>query len=194
MATSRAKPTIQVPPRGSVGFLYANGSGPGFSPGPMTLVSSFFPEHSPFSFSQLLAGAMASPLSDGGVGRKWDKPVNLVVPPPQLQPQLQVENMSPLFMVPPGLSPSGLLSPLPVSSKFRGIQLLLLRLVYISFGFILYDFLGDVDMFVFDYAFSLTWNSCRINYTTSKYCHYPNKLESSHMYSRSASSLLGRRE
>nr|AKA27897.1 WRKY protein [Salvia miltiorrhiza] len=136
--SSRAKPTIQVPPRGSVGFLYANGSGPGFSPGPMTLVSSFFPEQSPFSFSQLLAGAMASPLaakpgfppaydswkdgkeksicdagsnSEAGVGRKWDRPVNLVVPPP---PQLQVESMgmSPLFMVPPGLSPSGLMSPL----------------------------------------------------------------------------------
>nr|UVI59185.1 WRKY transcription factor 2 [Ocimum tenuiflorum]WIE96213.1 WRKY transcription factor 2 [Ocimum tenuiflorum] len=132
--TSRAKPTIQVPPRGSAGFLYANGSGPGFSPGPMTLVSSFFPEHSPFSYSQLLAGAMASPLaakpgfspafdfgrdgrerdvsddgksSEAGVGRKWDRPVSLVVPPPQ-----GAESMSPLFMVPPGLSPSGLLSPL----------------------------------------------------------------------------------
>ncbi|KAH6806417.1 hypothetical protein C2S51_031248 [Perilla frutescens var. frutescens] len=140
-ATSRAKPTIQVPTRGSVGFLYANGSGPGFSPGPMTLVSSFFPEQSPFSFSQLLAGAMASPMaakpgfspafdcgkdgkegnfyddgknSEGGVGRKWDRPVNLVLPTPPPPPQLQVEsvNMSPLFMVPPGLSPSGLLSPL----------------------------------------------------------------------------------
>lgn len=140
-ATSRAKPTIQVPPRGSVGFLYANGSGPGFSPGPMTLVSSFFPEHSPFSFSQLLAGAISSPLtakpgfasaydfrkdgkegkfyddgknSEGGVGRKWDRPVNLVVQPPP-PPPLQVAEsmtMSPLFMVPPGLSPSGLMSPL----------------------------------------------------------------------------------
>lgn len=141
--TYRAKPTIQVPPRGSVGFLYANGSGPGFSPGPMTLVSSFFPDHSPFSFSQLLAGAIASPLtakpgfspafdfgkdgkqgnicddgknSEGGVGRKWDRPVSLVVPPPPLLQVADSMSMSPLFMVPPGLSPSGLLSPIQVSS------------------------------------------------------------------------------
>lgn len=130
MATSRTKPTIQVPPRASVSFLYANGSGPGFSPGPMTLVSTFFPEQSPFSFSQLLAGAMASPLAakpgflpgydcgkDGSSyvdGKPSDGDFGQKPPPPQ----------SPLFMVPPGLSPSGLLSPLPVSSQFRWIYAL----------------------------------------------------------------------
>lgn len=144
---SKSKPTIMVPPRGSMGFLFANGSGPGFSPGPMTLLSSFFPEQGPFSFSQLLAGAMASPLapkpgflptyhsgkeekegnfSDNGknsescVGHKWDKPMNLVA----AQPQPQLESLSPLFMVSPGLSPTGLLnspgylSPLQVSYQF----------------------------------------------------------------------------
>lgn len=142
----RAKPTILVPPRGSMESLFTNGSlGLGFSPGPMTLVSSFFAEQGPFSFSQLLAGAMASPIAaakpgfwmtaeedkgidssddgkvseSGGGGYKRNRPVNLVV----AQPQLQVEGISSLFMVPPGLSPSGLLnspgflSPLHVRSS-----------------------------------------------------------------------------
>ncbi|XP_011085706.1 probable WRKY transcription factor 4 isoform X1 [Sesamum indicum] len=116
----KPKPTILVPPRASMEFLFTNGSGPWFSPGPMTLVSSFFPEQGPFSFSQLLAGAMASPLpakpgslptnasgkegnfsSDGKI-----RPTNLVV----ASPQPPLESLSPLFMVPPGLSPSGLLN------------------------------------------------------------------------------------
>ncbi|KAG8384662.1 hypothetical protein BUALT_Bualt04G0141300 [Buddleja alternifolia] len=134
-ATAKAKPTILVPPRGSMESLFTNGLGFGFSPGPMTLVSSFFAEQGPFSFSQLLAGAMASPIappkppsfllnndsekeqkggdisddgknSDSGVGYKRNRPMNLVV----AQPQLQLESLSPLFMVPPGLSPSGLLN------------------------------------------------------------------------------------
>ncbi|KAL0461589.1 UNVERIFIED_CONTAM: putative WRKY transcription factor 3 [Sesamum latifolium] len=58
----KPKPTILVPPRASMELLFTSGSGPWFSPGPMTLVSSFFPDQGPFSFSQLLAGAMASPL------------------------------------------------------------------------------------------------------------------------------------
>ncbi|KAL0431759.1 UNVERIFIED_CONTAM: putative WRKY transcription factor 4 [Sesamum radiatum] len=116
----KPKPTILVPPRASMELLFTNGSGPWFSPGPMTLVSTFFPDQGPFSFSQLLAGAMASPLpakpcslptnasgkednfsSDGKI-----RPTDRVVAPPQ--PPL--ESLSPLFMVPPGLSPSGLLN------------------------------------------------------------------------------------
>ncbi|KAL6499130.1 hypothetical protein OROHE_026158 [Orobanche hederae] len=84
----KAKPRILVPPRGS---LFANGSGPGFSPDPASLVSSLFPEQGRFSFSQLLAGAMASPLATA-------------------QPQPQLESPSPSFMVPSGLSPTGLLN------------------------------------------------------------------------------------
>ncbi|KAK4417632.1 putative WRKY transcription factor 4 [Sesamum alatum] len=134
---ARPKPTILVPPRGSMEFLFTNGSGGiGFSPGPMTLVSSFFAEQGPCSFSQLLAGAMASPMAansgflfgntprkedkggnscddeknsetgGGGGGYKRNRPMNLVV----AQPQLQMESLSPLFMLPQGLSPSGLLN------------------------------------------------------------------------------------
>lgn len=135
-AVVKSKPTIVVPPRGSMDSLFTNGlGGIGFSPGPMTLVSSFFAEQGPFSFSQLLAGAIASPgaavkpgfllsgdagkedswgncnsSEDGkdgesGGGYKRNRPMTLVVAPPQLS-----ESLSPLFMVPPGLSPSGMLN------------------------------------------------------------------------------------
>ncbi|THG03982.1 hypothetical protein TEA_025131 [Camellia sinensis var. sinensis] len=118
-----SRPTIILPPRTSFDSIFA-----GLSPGPMTLVSSFFSDSYSDSdcpsFSQLLAGAMASPVAaDGGIptlpsflasslsnevdsedaceqklGFKQNRPVNLVVA------------HSPLFMVPPGLSPSGLLN------------------------------------------------------------------------------------
>ncbi|KAL1563130.1 putative WRKY transcription factor 4 [Salvia divinorum] len=110
-SSSRAKPTIQVPPRGSAGFLYANGSGPGFSPGPMTLVSSFFPEQSPFSFSQLLAGAIASPLADSHAAWKNGKESDTGNSSEDGFGRKSM-SMTPMFMVPPGLSPSGLMSPL----------------------------------------------------------------------------------
>ncbi|KAI3462909.1 hypothetical protein Pfo_019572 [Paulownia fortunei] len=42
--------------------------------------------------------------SESGVGHKWNRPMNLVAAQPQL------ESLSPLFMVPPGLSASGLLN------------------------------------------------------------------------------------
>ncbi|CAN0857749.1 Probable WRKY transcription factor 3 [Linum grandiflorum] len=124
------RPTITLPPRPSMDTFFSGG----LSPGPMTLVSSFFSDTYPGdsdsrSFSQLLAGAMASPLArpsffpefsprvpaaassaalsstedaapgtTGGFGFKQSRPMNLVVP------------RSPLFTVPPGLSPSGLLN------------------------------------------------------------------------------------
>ncbi|XP_059670389.1 probable WRKY transcription factor 4 [Cornus florida] len=121
---SAAKPpTIALPPRSSVEALFTGGFG--LSPGPLTLVSNFFDSGS-CSFSQLLAGAMASPVAgitgikpsfladnstdcssketnqgDGGernLGFKQNRPMNLVV------------GHSPMFMVPPGLSPSVLLN------------------------------------------------------------------------------------
>lgn len=133
-AVAKSKPTtIVVPPRDSMESLFTNGlGGMGLSPGPMTLVSSFFSDQGPFSFSQLLAGAIASPIaakqglvlsgdygkeeswgdssengrsSDDGGGFKRNRPMTLVVAPPQLQ----LESLSPLFMVPPGMTPSGLL-------------------------------------------------------------------------------------
>ncbi|XP_024181230.1 probable WRKY transcription factor 3 [Rosa chinensis] len=119
------RPVITLPPRPSAEALFGGGSGA--SPGPMTLVSSFFSDSgcdSEFrSFSQLLAGAMGSPLGqarpivfgqnqnpvgkEGGgsenggeksSGFKQGRPMNLMV------------THSPLFTVPPGMSPSGLLN------------------------------------------------------------------------------------
>ncbi|MCE3216373.1 hypothetical protein HAX54_006303 [Datura stramonium] len=102
-------PALTIPPRPSFESFFSMSS---FSPGPMSLVSSFFSDQSPApdsdcpSFSQLLAGAMASPddenSGDPGVqknsGYKQNRPMNLVLA------------QSPLFMIPPGLSPSGLLN------------------------------------------------------------------------------------
>ncbi|KAM3713894.1 hypothetical protein ACB098_01G293500 [Castanea mollissima] len=107
------RPTITLPPRPSMETFFTGG--PGASPGPMTLVSSFFSDNYPDSdcrsFSQLLAGAMASPLAtptffthkdnslkDNTSGFKQSRPTNLVVA------------SSPLFTIPPGLSPSGFLN------------------------------------------------------------------------------------
>lgn len=68
----RVPPMIAVPPQTSFETLFAGGGpgpglGLGFSPGPMTLISNFFSDHNTDidcrSFSQLLAGAMASPAS-----------------------------------------------------------------------------------------------------------------------------------
>ena len=114
------RPTITLPPRSAMDGLFSCGSG--LSPGPMTLVSAFFSdpdstEHK--SFSQLLAGAMASPgarlpynsmdgsfmevgFKNGGEkspGFKQSRPLNLAVA------------TSPLFTVPPGLNPDFLNSP-----------------------------------------------------------------------------------
>ncbi|XP_073060373.1 probable WRKY transcription factor 3 [Primulina eburnea] len=136
VAVSKSKPTISVPPRGSMDALYINWSGLGFSPGPMTLMSSYLGDQGPFSFSQLLAGAMASPVVgkpgfllgqdsgkelregsfandekniESGGGYKRNRPMNLVVAQPQSLPS-EPQSLSPLFMFPPGLSPSGLLN------------------------------------------------------------------------------------
>ncbi|KAI7995727.1 putative xyloglucan endotransglucosylase/hydrolase protein 30 [Camellia lanceoleosa] len=62
-----SRPTIILPPRTSFDSIFA-----GLSPGPMTLVSSFFSDSYSdsdcSSFSQLLAGAMGSPVAaDGGI-------------------------------------------------------------------------------------------------------------------------------
>lgn len=77
----------------------------GASPGPMTLLSSFFPEaeNDPDSdcrsFSQLLAGGMASPAPMGGQFMfQQNRPAGLVVSQPPA-----------MFTVPPGLSPASLL-------------------------------------------------------------------------------------
>ena len=120
----QSRPTITLPPRPSAEAFFS-GSGAGVSPGPMTLLSSYFSfdgggDSDCRSFSQLLAGAMASPLAFGGAARlpfaadkpgensgkeeqksagfKQSRPMNLVVA------------RSPMFTIPPGLSPSGFLN------------------------------------------------------------------------------------
>ncbi|KAJ4826296.1 hypothetical protein Tsubulata_004047 [Turnera subulata] len=125
-----ARPTITLPPRPSMDTLFTGG----FSPGPMTLVSSFFssdnyPDSDFRSFSQLLAGAMASPIARPNLFTDSSIP-NITTTPPiattakedgaeghgsnlgfkQSRPMSLVVARPPLFTVPPGLSPSGLLN------------------------------------------------------------------------------------
>ncbi|KAL5759435.1 hypothetical protein ACOSQ2_018273 [Xanthoceras sorbifolium] len=124
------RPTITLPPRASFaeaffnngpGTVSATGLGFGFSPGPMTLVSNLFSDSDDCkSFSQLLAGAMASPAAgqlrpnfleqqlerssaddaggDGDFRFKQSRPTGLMITQPQ-----------PIFSLPPGLSPATLL-------------------------------------------------------------------------------------
>lgn len=134
-SSSRApvRPTITLPPRTSIENFFMGGGGPGASPGPMTLVSSFFNENDPDSdcrsFSQLLAGAIASPAaiarqsfhqqssgskqvenssskekddvgSGGGAGEFRFQ---------QSRPDGLVATQPPMFTIPPGLSPATLL-------------------------------------------------------------------------------------
>ncbi|KAL2519319.1 putative WRKY transcription factor 3 [Abeliophyllum distichum] len=124
-----ARPRIALPPRSSMESLFTGGTGA--SPGPMTLVSSFFAENEPDndsrSFSQLLAGAMASPAAVPNVRRNFL--------PSQSVQQAVVENKEDtgggsggdfrfqqnrpaglvawqqpgMFTIPPGLSPASLL-------------------------------------------------------------------------------------
>ncbi|KAK6931289.1 WRKY domain [Dillenia turbinata] len=106
------KPSIALPPRSSMESIFNGGLGA--SPGPMTLVSSFFAENDPDtdsrSFSQLLAGAMCSPSAVSVSVRRSEemnrldqnRPSDLVI---SSQPQSQ----SSMFTIPPGLSPTGLL-------------------------------------------------------------------------------------
>ncbi|CAH9118697.1 unnamed protein product [Cuscuta epithymum] len=85
---------LTVPPRPPTETLFSVGPAPGFSPaGPTTLKSSFCSDSHGCSFSQLLAGAMASPLAKQSL--LAHSPLN----PP-------VAN-SPSFMVSPRFSPSG---------------------------------------------------------------------------------------
>lgn len=135
-AASRAgpppRPTITLPPRSAFESLFqggaAGGGGPsGASPGPLTLVSSFFaedPDSGFQSFTQLLQGAMNSPVgaspprrpigqeekeakraSGGGVERKEEGGLGRQSRPPSLE----ITQPPQIFTVPPGLSPTCLL-------------------------------------------------------------------------------------
>ncbi|CAN4082632.1 unnamed protein product [Withania somnifera] len=107
-ASAISFPALTIPPPPSFEWMSS------FSPGPMSLVSSFLSEQSPDSvdspyFSQLLAGAIGSPTllpNDSGdptrcqknSGYKQNRPMNLVLA------------QSPLFAIPPDFSPSGFLN------------------------------------------------------------------------------------
>ncbi|KAK4358044.1 hypothetical protein RND71_023654 [Anisodus tanguticus] len=97
------RPTITLPPRNSMESLFSGGSSSGISPGPMTLVSSFFLDNDPHSecrsFSQLLAGAMPSQAGFPGVRPGF---------PPLPPPSTAAVTQSPTFTVPTGLSTTSL--------------------------------------------------------------------------------------
>ncbi|KAL0003774.1 hypothetical protein SO802_011335 [Lithocarpus litseifolius] len=144
-SSSSLRPKITLPPRTSMETLFNGGgggsgggnssgsglglSGLGFSPGPMTLVSSFFNDNDECkSFSQLLAGAMTSPAAQrpslpppmaaegvggrGGGGGDDDKSFSGGGGEERYQqnrPTGLAISPSSIFTVPPGLSPAGFL-------------------------------------------------------------------------------------
>ncbi|XP_027096695.1 probable WRKY transcription factor 4 [Coffea arabica] len=126
-SSSRAptRPTISLPPRTAMESLFTGG--PGASPGPMTLVSSFFSDNDPDSecrsFSQLLAGAMGSPVAVTALRQNFQQPGNSSSREKvsssgagdadfrfkQSRPTGLVVTQPAMFTVPPGLSPASLL-------------------------------------------------------------------------------------
>ncbi|CAL9151965.1 unnamed protein product [Musa hybrid cultivar] len=128
------RPTVSLPPRPSLESLFQGGvSGWGAweaSPGPLTLVSSFFAEDSESecrSFTQLLAGAMNSPAAAAAVrmtagsageqgkdaekrfsGDEAESGSGFVRSGQNRPPSLAISQPQ-VFAVPPGLSPANLL-------------------------------------------------------------------------------------
>ncbi|XP_020590054.1 probable WRKY transcription factor 3 isoform X2 [Phalaenopsis equestris] len=123
-ATSPAevkRPSISLPAKSVVESLFRGGPAEA-SPGPMTLASSLFeaePEYR--SFSQLLAGAMASPAQPpeeaaAAIDARGKEGASLNLG--HSRPMNFSVVQSQLFMVPPGFSPGGLLdSPALFSSN-----------------------------------------------------------------------------
>ncbi|KAL5723002.1 WRKY Transcription Factor [Ranunculus cassubicifolius] len=105
------RPTLSLPPRTSGENIFTGGAGA--SPGPMTLVSSFFSESDPDSeyrsFSQLLAGAM-SPIAAG------KRPPENLNSDEKLgggddevkEEEFRFAQQQNMFTIPPGLSPTSL--------------------------------------------------------------------------------------
>ncbi|KAG2261578.1 hypothetical protein Bca4012_013708 [Brassica carinata] len=134
-AGASSRPTISLPPR-PFGEMFFSG-GVGFSPGPMTLVSNLFSDPDELkTFSQLLAGAMASPAAaavaaaavvatahqtsvSSAVGSggdvdprfKQNRPTGLMITQPPG-----------MFTVPPGLSPATLLDSPSFFGLFSPVQ------------------------------------------------------------------------
>ncbi|CAN6901921.1 hypothetical protein Bca4012_096759 [Brassica carinata] len=109
-----SRPTLSLPPR-PFSEMFFN-AGVGFSPGPMTLVSNMFPESDEFrSFSQLLAGAMASPAaaaaaSAGTASEEGNNSSSGGDVDPRFKQSrptgLMISQSPSMFTVPPGLSPA----------------------------------------------------------------------------------------
>ncbi|XP_075522170.1 putative WRKY transcription factor 3 [Primulina tabacum] len=134
LRTTSVRPMVTLPSTSSIENLFVGG--PGVSPGPMTLVSSFFAENDPDadcrSFSQLLSGAVTSPaavpdvrqsftahpqqavgVARGGSGEfrfQQSRPAGLAVSP-----------MAEVFTIPPGMSPASLLDSPGFSSYVQGL-------------------------------------------------------------------------
>ncbi|KAG6481959.1 hypothetical protein ZIOFF_058583 [Zingiber officinale] len=129
VGTKPPRPSITLPARYSLENLFRSGAGSGSgagpseaSPGPLTLVSSFFaedPESESHSFTQLLVGAMNSPadgttkeedrgdLDGGGVVRLGQEP-----------PESLSVGQHQVLSIPPGLRPASLFdSPAFFSSR-----------------------------------------------------------------------------
>ncbi|XP_009421082.2 probable WRKY transcription factor 4 [Musa acuminata AAA Group] len=134
------RPTITLPPRSALESLFHGGGGGGISevsPGPLSLVSSFFaddPESECRSFTQLLVGAMNSPASaarrPAGITEEKEKVMESgsedggtergsggsdggggsgLVRLGQNRPASLAVSQTQAFAIPPGLSPASLL-------------------------------------------------------------------------------------
>ncbi|KAH0849936.1 hypothetical protein HID58_007156 [Brassica napus] len=130
-----SRPTISLPPRPFGEMFYSGGVGfSGFSPGPMTLVSNMFSDHPDGfkSFSQLVAGAMASPAAAAVVASAHQTPVSSVggggdsLLDPRFKQNrptgLMITQPPGMFTVPPGLSPATLLDSPSFFGLFSPIQ------------------------------------------------------------------------
>ncbi|KAJ4889907.1 putative WRKY transcription factor 4 [Raphanus sativus] len=119
-----SRPSLSLPPR-PFSEMFFN-AGVGFSPGPMTLVSNMFPESDEFrSFSQLLAGAMASPAAAASAAATASEEGNNSSSGDDVDPRfkqsrptgLTISQSPSMFTVPPGLSPAMLMD----SPSFLGL-------------------------------------------------------------------------
>ncbi|XP_027345914.1 probable WRKY transcription factor 3 isoform X2 [Abrus precatorius] len=80
--STAARPRITLPPRASTERIFDGGPTVGFSPGPMSLLSSFFGDNDECkSFSELLAGAMVDPTTPSHMPRL--SPASFLDSPPQ---------------------------------------------------------------------------------------------------------------
>ena len=161
-----SRPTISLPRRPFGEMFYSGGVGfSGFSPGPMTLVSNMFSDPDEFkSFSQLVAGAVASPAAAAVVASAHQTPVSSVggggdsLLDPRIKQNrptgLMITQPPGMFTVPAGLSPATLLDSPSFFGLFSPIQVWLSFQVvvfcrYFEFLFLVTISLGLLWVFLF---------------------------------------------